>query len=171
MSDRVALMKGGRIAQLGSAEDLYERPASRFVAEFIGESNLLEGHVEAAAGGGVVFVRNPGVRVRLAPGPRALPTGQPSTLMVRPEKIGIGPAATPPDEGLAGTVEEAVYVGEFTRYRVRVAPDVLVSVKVPNTRAVYRAKPDDPVQLHWAVDDGYLVPRDPSHTPEVEPHE
>ncbi len=81
MSDRVALMQGGRIAQLGSAEDLYERPASRFVAEFIGESNLLEGRVESADGG-AVFVHGASVRVRVAHAPR---TGQPYTLMVRPE--------------------------------------------------------------------------------------
>ncbi len=67
-------------------------------------------------------------------------------------------------------MEEAIYVGEFTRYRVRVAPDVLISVKVPNTYAVYRAKPDDAVQVHWAVDDGYLVPTSTSHS-EAERHE
>src|SRR5205823_5272580 len=114
MSDRVALMKGGRIAQLGSAEDLYERPASRFVAEFIGESNLLEGRVDPADGG-ALFVHDGGVRVRLASvhhGPGAY------TLMVRPEKIGIASAAGPGEDGLAGKVEEVVYVGEFTRYQV-----------------------------------------------------
>ena len=165
MSDRVALMHGGRIAQLGSAEDLYERPASRFVAEFIGESNLLEGHVESADGG-AVFVHGASVRVRVAHAPR---TGQPYTLMVRPEKVAIAPAGAA-DDGVPGKVEEAIYVGEFTRYQVRVAPDVLISVKVPNTHAVYRAKPDDAVRVHWAVDDGYLVPTS-TPQPEAERHE
>ena len=168
MSDRVALMKGGRIAQLGSAEDLYERPASRFVAEFIGESNLLEGRVESADGG-ALFVHDGGVRVRLA----SVPHGPGAyTLMVRPEKIGIASAAGPGEDGLAGKVEEVVYVGEFTRYQVRLAPDVLFGVKVPNTRAVHRARPGDTVRLHWAGDDAYLVP---SLTPiphlEAEPHD
>jgi spermidine/putrescine ABC transporter ATP-binding subunit len=160
MSDRVALMRGGRIAQLGSAEDLYERPASRFVAEFIGESNLLEGRLEPADGG-AVFVHRGGVRVRVAHAPR---TGGPYTLMVRPEKVAIAPAG-PADDGVPGKVEEAIYVGEFTRYQVRVAPDILMTVKVPNTHAVYRAKPDDAVRVHWAVDDGYLVP---TSTPQPE---
>jgi len=158
MSDRVALMDRGRIAQLGSAEDLYERPASRFVAEFIGESNLLEGRVESADGG-TVFVDGRGVRLRVAPGPQAPRSGEPYTLMVRPEKIALGPAgADPIEEGLAGAVEEVVYVGEFTRYRVRVAPGVVIGVKTANTHAVFRAKPGDPVRLRWAAADAYLVP-------------
>ncbi len=157
MSDRVALMDRGRIAQLGSAEDLYERPASRFVAEFIGESNLLEGRLEAAAGA-AVFVHGGSVRLRVSPGPPSLRPGQAYTLMVRPEKIALGPAAADASDGLAGEVEAVVYVGEFTRYRVRVAPDVVIGVKTANTHAVFRAKPGDPVRLRWAASDAYLVP-------------
>src|SRR5262252_4273646 len=108
MSDRVALMNRGRIAQLGSAEDLYERPASRFVAEFIGESNLLDGRVEAADGA-PVFVHDSGVRVRVAPGPFAPTAGERYTLMVRPEKITLMPAGAdacsePPAAWVGGEV-------------------------------------------------------------------
>ena len=156
MSDRIALMNRGRIAQLGTAEDLYERPASRFVASFIGESNLLEGRVESSDGG-AVFVHGGGVRLPLSPGPRAFRPGESCTLMVRPEKIALGPEA--PD-GLPGTVETVVYVGEFTRYAVRVAPEMMISVKTPNTHAVARAKPGDTVRLRWAPADAYLVPSD-----------
>ena len=53
-----------------------------------------------------------------------------------------------------------VYVGEFTRYRVRVAPEMMISVKTPNTHAVARAKPGDTVRLRWAAADAYLVPSD-----------
>jgi putative spermidine/putrescine transport system ATP-binding protein len=157
MSDRIALMNRGQIAQLGSAEELYERPANRFVAEFIGESNLLEGCVESADGG-AVFVHGGGVRLRVPPGPQAFRPGEPYTLMVRPEKITLGSAGGDAPEGLPGIVEAVVYVGEFTRYRVRVAPEVVIDVKTANTHAVLRAKPGDPVRLHWAVADAYLVP-------------
>jgi spermidine/putrescine ABC transporter ATP-binding subunit len=156
MSDRVALLSRGRIAQLGSAEDLYERPASRFVAEFIGESNLLEGRVETA-GRALVFVAA-GARLPVAPGPGGPSPGEGATLMVRPEKIAIRPPGGDGDDGLAGTVEEVVYVGEFTRYRVRVAPDVLLAVKTANTHETLRAKPGDAVRLRWAAGDAYLVP-------------
>ncbi len=157
MSDRVALMNRGRIAQLGSAEDLYERPASRFVAEFIGESNLLEGRVEAAAGG-LVFVHG-GVRLVAPRGPQSSGASEACTLMVRPEKISIEAAESGARDGLTGTVEEIVYVGEFTRYRVRVAPEVAIGVKTANTHAVFRAKPGERVGLRWDPADAYLVPR------------
>jgi len=156
MSDRIALMNRGRIAQLGTAEDLYERPASHFVANFIGESNLLEGRVESADGG-AVFVHGGGVRLPVSPGPRAFRPAESCTLMVRPEKIALGPEAT---EGLPGTVETVVYVGEFTRYGVRVAPEIVIGVKTPNTHTVLRAKPGDSVRLRWAAADAYLVPSD-----------
>ena len=74
MSDRIALMNRGRIAQLGTAEDLYERPVSHFVANFIGESNLLEGRVESADGG-AVFVHDGGVRLPLSR-PAGIPPGR-----------------------------------------------------------------------------------------------
>jgi putative spermidine/putrescine transport system ATP-binding protein len=156
MSDRVALMTRGRIAQLGSAEDLYERPASRFVAEFIGESNLLDGRLEAT-GGRLVFV-GAGARLPAAPGPWTPRPTEPCTLMVRPEKIAIRPGEAAPDDGLAGTVEEVVYVGEFTRYRIRVAEDVVMTVKTANTHETFRAKPGEAVRLRWAAADAYLVP-------------
>jgi putative spermidine/putrescine transport system ATP-binding protein len=156
MSDRVALMNRGRIAQLGSAEDLYERPASRFVAEFIGESNLLEGRVEIAAGG-PVFVHG-GVRLRAPRGAQPSAVSESCTLMVRPEKIGIEPVESDARDGLTGAVEEVVYVGEFTRYRVRVAPEISVGVKTANTHSVFRAKPGERVRLRWDAADAYLVP-------------
>ena len=161
MSDRVALMNRGRIAQLGSAEDLYERPASRFVAEFIGESNLLEGRVESADGG-PVFVDDSGVRLDI--GTNAPPrSGERYTLMVRPEKITLTPGGADgrherTGASLGGEVDDVVYVGEFTRYRVRVAPGVMIGVKTANTHGAWKAKPGDPVRLRWAVTDAYLVP-------------
>jgi ABC-type Fe3+/spermidine/putrescine transport system ATPase subunit len=162
MSDRVALMNRGAIAQLGSAEDLYERPASLFVAQFIGESNLLDGRVEAADGG-PVFAGAGGPRVPVGTGPPAPRPGERGTLMIRPEKIAVTPAGPdarpePAVASLAGQVDDVVYVGEFTRYRVRVAPGVLIAVKSANTHAAWRAKPGDPVRLGWAVADAYLIP-------------
>ena len=151
-----ALTMSDRIAQLGTAEDLYERPVSRFVASFIGESNLFEGRVESSDGG-AVFVHGAGSRLPLSPGPRAFRPGESCTLMVRPEKIALGSDAT---DGLPGTVETVVYVGEFTRYRVRVAPEMMINVKTPNTHAVARAKPGDTVRLRWAAADAYVVPSD-----------
>src|SRR5262249_53309859 len=149
MSDRVALMNRGRIAQLGSAEDLYERPATRFVAEFIGESNLIEGRVETSDGGTALVLAD-GARLALPNGASPAPRSGACTLMVRPEKIMLG-AAGHGETGLDGTVEEVIYVGEFTRYRVRVMPAVVINAKVSNTHAASRAKAGDSVRLWWAA--------------------
>jgi len=158
MSDRVALMNRGRIAQLGSAEDLYERPASRFVAEFIGESNLLAGRVERSGSGAVFALDGGGVRVPVSGQPPSPVPGTTSTLMIRPEKISIEPAGGAAADGVPGAVEDAVYVGEFTRYRVRVASELFIGVKAANTHTTFRAKPGDLVRLRWAAADAYLVP-------------
>ena len=161
MSDRVALMNRGRIAQLGSAEDLYERPANRFVAEFIGESNLLEGRVESTDDG-LLFVGDRDVRLSIGTTPPPRP-GERCALMIRPEKISLAPARAdaslePGSATIGGEVDDVVYVGEFTRYRVRVAPGVGLGVKTANTHTAWRAKHGDTVRLRWAVTDAYLVP-------------
>jgi putative spermidine/putrescine transport system ATP-binding protein len=85
MSDRVALMNRGAIAQIGTAEDLYERPASRFVAEFIGESNVIEGRI--AEGLSLVVAGGARFSIPLAPGLGR--PGQPALIVVRPEKLSL----------------------------------------------------------------------------------
>ena len=78
--------------------------------------------------------------------------------MIRPEKIGLEPADGAVPDAMTGAVEDAVYVGEFTRYRVRVGHDVTVAVKSANTHTAFRAKPGERVRLRWNAADGYLVP-------------
>jgi putative spermidine/putrescine transport system ATP-binding protein len=97
MSDRIAVFDAGRIAQVGTPAEVYERPATRFVAGFVGTSNLLSGDVARAV------------------------VGREGTFTVRPEKIRLAPAETTPaaDEVRApGHVREVVYVGPETRYIV-----------------------------------------------------
>ncbi len=149
MSDRIALMNGGRIAQLGSAEDLYERPHSRFVAEFIGETNVIEGAVAEpgvfAAGG-----------VRLALPDRAARAGA-ALLVVRPEKLALCSPADAP-AGFAGTVRGLVYVGDCTRYRVEVAGGLLLTVQTPNRRDGRRAALGETVGIALDPADARLLP-------------
>jgi len=115
------------------------------------------------ADGGLVFADERGVRLHVAKSPSPPRAGLRYTLMVRPEKITLTPTAADARPAaavasLAGEVDDVIYVGEFTRYRVRVAPGVVLGVKSPNTHAAWRAKPGDPVRLRWAVTDAYLVP-------------
>ena len=105
MSDRIVLMRQGRIAQIGTPRDLYDRPASRYVADFIGETNLLPG-VVAESGGGVAALRVGEAMLRGPRATRALAAGSEAWLTVRPEAITWPTDATAPagDNRVSGTV-------------------------------------------------------------------
>jgi len=127
LSDRIAVMNEGRIAQIGTAEDLYCRPASRFVAEFVGEANLFRGRAGVISGGAqartveVKLESGAMMRATLAPDDRTVHYGADLALVVRPERprrLGAAADGEAPDNRVAGTVAEAVYLGETIRYRV-----------------------------------------------------
>ncbi|HEV2054948.1 MAG TPA: ABC transporter ATP-binding protein [Methylomirabilota bacterium] len=120
ISDRIAVMHQGVIVQEGSAETLYHRPASEFVAQFIGRTNLLRGRVTAAGDAGVE-VEVEGHRFSVAAdGPRPA-VGASVTLVLRPESIAISTAGA----GLRGTVVSRTFLGEKVEYHVRVGGETL----------------------------------------------
>jgi putative spermidine/putrescine transport system ATP-binding protein len=113
MSDRLAVFNKGRIEQIGSPAEVYERPATRFVAGFVGTSNLLTGSVAATI------------------------LGRPGTFTIRPEKIRLAPtdAASGPDETSAtGTIQSVVYLGPDTRYIVDLDAGARLVVTEQNLR-------------------------------------
>ncbi|WP_018264387.1 ABC transporter ATP-binding protein [Methylosinus sp. LW4] len=112
MADRIAVMRAGRIEQIGAPTEVYERPATRFVAGFIGQMNFLEGRIENG-----VFVGSFG---RLPAEGDGLSQGAKAVLAVRPERIAIAPAS---DEsaGLDGIVEDVAFRGETTHFRLRLS--------------------------------------------------
>jgi putative spermidine/putrescine transport system ATP-binding protein len=147
MSDRVALMNRGAIEQLGSAEELYERPANRFVAEFIGESNVIEGQVEIdGRADGAWFVATKGARFSVSLDRCDAPAGERGLLVIRPEKLSFGSAGHT-NGGIPGRVIELVYVGDFTRYRIETATGVQLTLKVQNNRNASRARQGEQVQV------------------------
>jgi len=160
LSDRIAVMNHGRIEQIGEPLDLYETPRTRFVAEFIGESNFVEGTVAAAAGGGLVLVTRSGLRLPIGPGTAAVGTA--ATLLLRPEKIAIaaesGPGGGPVVEG---EVAEAIYLGEATRYVVRTARGEAFTVKQQNLNPAAALKVGARVALRWDPD--AAVAQGPGH--------
>jgi ABC-type Fe3+/spermidine/putrescine transport system ATPase subunit len=120
ISDRIAVMHQGVIVQDGSAEALYHRPASEFVAQFIGRTNLLRGRVVAAGAAGVE-VEAPGFRLVVAqPGLRAA-VGAAVTLVLRPESITLSAGGA----GLRGTIVSRTFLGEKVEYHVRVGGETL----------------------------------------------
>ncbi|MDH5531025.1 MAG: ABC transporter ATP-binding protein, partial [Paracoccaceae bacterium] len=124
MSDRVAVMKDGKILQVGSPREIYNSPVNRFVADFIGETNFLTGKVVDGNG------------VRLGSGEvLAVATGQPEgrevTLAVRPEQVRIG--AADDKDGLAATVAGAIYFGTDTQIRLRLVDGTEIVARLQNT--------------------------------------
>ena len=154
MADRVALMNRGRIEQIGPAETLYERPANRFVAEFVGESNILSGVLEPTHEAGCAwFVPARGPRFLVSLDRSETPPGEDCLLVVRPEKLSLGPAADAGDEGLRGRVTQLVYVGDFTRYRVELDGGLVLTLKRPNSTRSFRPAEGEAVRLFLDPDD------------------
>jgi putrescine transport system ATP-binding protein len=149
VSTRLAVMREGRIAQLGEPHEVYEMPNSRYVAEFIGDVNILEGSVEDAAAG-IVRLAAGGV-AQLGPG-RGLGPG-PVVLALRPEKITL----RRPDEtaaganALDGAVEDIAYLGDMSIYHVRLDGGALLRVARTNRfRALEEPVTwEDRVRLSW----------------------
>jgi len=164
MSDRVAVMQGGRIEQVGTPAELYDRPASRFVADFLGESNFLDAVVVAAEHDGRWRCRAAGGLEFRGMAAAALSAGQPVTAAVRPEKL--VPADEPGAAALGasannckGMVEEAIYVGDVTRYRVGLGADGAVVIKMPNRVGSRPPSTGAALALAWSPEDTRLFPR------------
>jgi ABC-type Fe3+/spermidine/putrescine transport system ATPase subunit len=111
LSDRIAVMSDGVIEQLGDPRAIYARPVNRFVADFIGESNLMHARVDA---GGRVAVLDNGLPLGL---PHQLPAGSEVGLLLRPESIDVAPDTAA--NGFPGVVEDVVYLGSMLKYFVR----------------------------------------------------
>ncbi|GFE69396.1 ABC transporter ATP-binding protein [Chroococcus sp. FPU101] len=131
MSDRIAVMYQGKLLQVGTPREIYEEPQSCFVADFIGESNLLTGRVVEQQGDqGVVLVDETLPFKINSSTPQ--PVGTFVTLVIRPEKALLYPT-TSDVEGYTGVIEEVVYLGTDTRYLVRLSPQSVLSVRQQNS--------------------------------------
>jgi putrescine transport system ATP-binding protein len=162
VAHRLAVMDHGRIAQVGAPADVYEQPNSRYVANFIGDINLIEGCVASADPDGIRVQAIGGELIRVASGGDAKP-GDTMWVALRPEKLSIA-TEQPADKSmnaLAGTVAEIGYLGDLSVYNVRVSDRLTVKATVPNTTRM-RARPinsGDRVWLTWPADVAVLLTR------------
>ncbi len=117
MSDRIAVMNKGVVLQIGVPEEIYERPANRFVADFIGETNFLDGVVKGQ-NGSIVEIDLIGTGVVLVESSRKFVNGQQVSVAVRPEKLRLN-SEIQGGNNLKGRVEEVIYIGTDTHYGVR----------------------------------------------------
>jgi spermidine/putrescine transport system ATP-binding protein len=159
MSDRIAVMNDGLIEHLGTPREIYERPANRFVAGFIGTSNLLTGEVSRITDGNAVVVVSPDEQVIVPAGERTMAPSSQIEITVRPEKISIS-AGRPDSVGsvLRGTVTEVVYLGTSTTFTVRTTTgaDMLVFQQnsASNTSDPVRG---DSIWLSWDPQYSYPI--------------
>jgi spermidine/putrescine transport system ATP-binding protein len=145
MSDRIAVMRAGRIEQLGEAHALYERPRNRFVGSFLGTVNLVEGTV-ARCGQGELLVETAGAgALRAAADPGKVAAGK-VTLAIRPEKVRIVTDGAPGENRLGATVEHVIYVGSSSQYLLRVGP-LGVTAHAMNAGAPGALRPGERVQI------------------------
>ncbi len=134
LSDRIAVMSAGAIQQVGNPQDIYESPVNRFVADFIGESNLLEATLVdqnntqltcALPGGTQIMVDAPGA-------PRIAEVGASCLVCIRPEKLKLLSSDSQSSEALQGTVERHIYLGTDTQLMVRLVDGQLVQLRAQN---------------------------------------
>src|ERR1035438_5594616 len=162
MSDRIAVMNDGVIEHLGSPREIYEHPATRFVAGFIGTSNLLTGRVSRVTGGTAVIEVSPDERIVVPVGQRACGPGDDIEVTVRPEKIALS-LAHPVSAGCAlrGTVTEVVYLGTSTNFNITTSTGADVVVFVQNAAVTDDQAADahrgDVVWLSWEPQYSYAI--------------
>ncbi len=130
MSDRIAVMSDGKVQQVGTPTDIYERPINHFVADFIGETNFFDVTVEGVNDGKATCVAPGGARV-VAEATKGCKVGDSVSLSVRPERIRFSQDGTNA-ESLIGVIERPIYLGTDTHYHVRLHDGVSILVRVQN---------------------------------------
>jgi spermidine/putrescine transport system ATP-binding protein len=162
MSDRIAVMSRGVIEQVADPETVYERPATTFVAGFIGVSNLMPGQVVSANGAATELRLDAGPTVRTLESGGA-EAGERAHAVVRPEKLTLAGGADSTGDGRAsveGQVESSLYLGTATQMVVRLADGTQMTVLVPNADAAARRglpAPGDPARLTWSDENIHIV--------------
>ncbi len=164
MSDRVAVMRQGRIEQCDEPRVIYEAPRTAFVANFVGSSNLVDVTV------------GPDAR-RLALGEFSLrpadcdgfPAGSTALVMVRPENVRLEPHGVRGENRLPGMVEGVVYLGFHQEVRVRLASGALVKADVPNDDSPHEHRQGDPVTVHLPAQSLRLLTPEPADHPGAAP--
>ena len=163
LSDRIAVINRGTIEQLDGPAKIYEAPASRFVASFIGDTNFFSGEIVATEGD-YCTIRPEGFPDIRAYNDKQLKVGQKVDLSVRPEKIRVTLAPPPPEKGASinvypSTVQDIVYQGVYTKYWIK-SSDLRIAALKPHSRFLLDQEPitwNDKVFVWWHPDDGYMV--------------
>ena len=158
MSDRIAVMNAGAVEQVGTPEDIYQRPVSLFVAGFIGSANLLPGTAVDRAGGDTVVELGTGRRVRASNENGPLPAGERGTVRGRPERRGPAQDAPADGQGLPATAVQLVFQGATTRLQLALADGTTVVTHVESHVQQPFLRPGQPLWISWEPGAAYLLP-------------
>ncbi|HEU5430938.1 MAG TPA: ABC transporter ATP-binding protein [Thermomicrobiales bacterium] len=144
MSDRIVVLNRGQIEQVGTPEEVYERPASRFVADFIGRANFLEGEVVASDGAESQVAFGDAGSVVVA---KPLPPAQKVTLMVRPHRMRMSPPGG--EGGILGSVEGVTYLGDLIQYQISAGGERLMVEQGSRGEQGRRFPVGETVRVSW----------------------
>ena len=168
MATRIAVMAGGHVRQIGSPREIYQGPVDRFVADFIGESNFLEGGV-ALNGHGPGFQLSNGTVVPTPTNAADTQNGR-VALMIRPESVGVGrqapPAGPNPPIVMGGRATNVAFMGNHTRITVQTAAGILVALRFhgeSDEHTVEEELLDQEVQVWWDPRESTVVTADDLH--------
>jgi putrescine transport system ATP-binding protein len=162
VADRIGVMDLGRLMQIATPAEIYERPNSRWVADFIGDVNLIEGRVVSADATATVVESAHAGRLRAAPAPEAKP-GDTVCVALRPEKLRIGrnPPPSAQENCVAGTVIDIGYLGDLSIYKVRLDSGFVMEASAANVSRLTERAIDwnDRVHLTWTPEAGVVLTR------------
>ena len=157
MSSRIIVMKNGTIQQVGTPTELYKRPGNRFVADFVGETNVLEGEIAESIGGRQVAATPDGLSFSYI-SQDGHETGQSVTAVVRPESILINPSPDELHNTYEGMVTETIYLGDVVKSVVQIGEETTVTAKTLFRATAVQLAKGDRVRVGWSAED--MVPVD-----------
>ena len=153
MSDRIAVMDNGRVLQIGTPEEIYESPKTRFVADFVGHTNVFDGRVESVEANGDCVVACEGVSFRCR-APDGLGAGEAVSVAIRYENLALGGTSEAvPGTGCEATVTEKIYMGGVFRLETRTDAGAILTADVPTTGEARQIAEGERVHLAWRPGD------------------
>ena len=155
LSDRIAVMRAGKIEQIGTPTEIYERPRTTFVADFIGDTNLFKGRVETADSSSLQITTTTGLKIVVqSKSPKELTShAKDLAVSLRPEKIRL--SLSPPDSTIncfEGRLKHVMYLGTHVHYVVELLSGDRLTVMLPNVTSKL-PDPNTPVYARWAATD------------------
>ncbi len=157
MSDRIAVMNDGRIEQVGSPNEMYESPSNYFVADFIGESNFIDGQLEEMGNDGCLFRTDGGLPCKVTPKPKKAIKAR-GHLVIRPEKISLVESGQVFANQFKVIIDETLYLGDITTYWAKLIKDnTVLTIKQQNKFLNRPIKKGDTLFIGWSEKDNCIV--------------